>query len=102
MVHWEQYLLIFMITLNFRLEIFYFYKKLNMDFLFLIVGVLLGGAGGFLAVRGQLSKTKQILSDESGKVVQEKNDLINQLDKDKSILEEKLSRLKTGESEIGK
>jgi len=52
MVHWEQYLLILRITLNFRLEIFYFYKKLNMDFLFLIVGVLLGGAGGYLIIRG--------------------------------------------------
>jgi len=65
-----------------------------MDFLFLIVGVLLGGAGGFIVVRGQLSKTKQAWMEESGKLLQEKTELITQLDKDKSILVEKLNDIK--------
>lgn len=66
-----------------------------MDFLYLIIGILVGGAGGYFFVKGQVSKQKQATQDDLNKLEKEKNESIAQLDKEKSILEEKQHDLRS-------
>jgi DNA recombination protein RmuC len=71
-----------------------------MDFLFLFVGLVLGGTGGFLLMRNQISKQKQAMLETLGNLEKEKNDFIARLDKEKSILEERLSDLKLANGKL--
>jgi DNA recombination protein RmuC len=71
-----------------------------MDFLFLVIGLLVGGTGGYFVIRAQISKQKQVFQEEFNKLEKEKADRLVVLDKEKSILEEKVSTLRVSNESL--